>query len=191
MKNTEWIGSAISITLFALLAIASWTLSEFLQRSFSQAGRPASGPNTIIENAEIIRTNSLGQPILRLQTLKIISSDAQDSAQFDMPRLTSLSADRPLTTVSAARAIAKDNQNRIDLSGDVLISRAAFAGQPPVTVKTSHVTLLVKEERATTDAPVWMQRGQSTLQGVGMELDQKTQRIDIISGSRMVIPKGN
>ena len=190
MKNTEWLGSAISIMLFALIAVASWTLSEFLQRGFSEVNRPASGPNAIIENAEIIRTNALGQPVLRLQALRIISNEAQDSAQFDMPRLTSLSEDRPLMTVSAARATTKDNQNRIDLSGDVLISRGAFASQPPVTVKTSHVTLLVKEERATTDAPIWMQRGQSTLEGVGMEIDQKTQRIDILSGSRMVIPKG-
>ncbi|MFZ9481023.1 MAG: LPS export ABC transporter periplasmic protein LptC, partial [Burkholderiaceae bacterium] len=58
-------------------------------------------------------------------------------------------------------------------------------------ITTSKATLWIDEERADTDAPVFVQRGLSTLQGVGMRFDQKTQRIDIISESRMVVPKEN
>jgi lipopolysaccharide export system protein LptC len=103
--------------------------------------------------------------------------------------MVSLSPDKPATIVKANQAVATNNQNQIDLSGDVRIDRAAFGAQPEARITTSKATLFVEEERAITDAPVFVQRGLSTLQGVGMRFDQKTQKIDIISESRMVVPK--
>jgi LPS export ABC transporter protein LptC len=56
-------------------------------------------------------------------------------------------------------------------------------------VSTSKATVLIREERAMTDAPVTIERGASTLQGNGMRLDQKTRQLEITSDSRMVVPK--
>jgi lipopolysaccharide export system protein LptC len=49
--------------------------------------------------------------------------------------------------------------------------------------------VLIREERAMTDAPVIIERGAATLQGNGMRLDQKTGQLEITSDSRMVVPK--
>ncbi len=91
--------------------------------------------------------------------------------------------------MQAERAITTRQQNQIDLEGNVRIERSAFDGQPAARVNTSKATVLIREERAMTDAPVIIERGASTLQGNGMRLDQKTRQLEITSDSRMVVPK--
>jgi lipopolysaccharide export system protein LptC len=191
VKTTEWLGSLISAILFALLALASWVLSEFLQRGFGVGIISSSGPNTIIENAEITRTNSLGSPVLRLSAAAIAHTDHDDKSELTQVRIISLNPDQPVTNVRAAKAVTSDRQNKVDLSGDVIIQRYATTSQPAITVRTPRATILVEEERMQTDAPVLVQHGQSTLQGIGMRLDQKTQKFEILSESRMVILKEN
>lgn len=190
MKNTEWIGNAISILLFTILALASWGLSEVLQRGrLNNQTVVGSGPNAIIENPTIIRTDGYGKPRYRLEAQRILHNERADESLFEFPVVTSLSPDKPKTVVRANSAIATNQQNQIDLNGDVVITREAFGTQPPAKITTIRATMLVAEELATTTAPVFVQRGLSTLQGVGMKFDQKTQKIDIVSESRMVVPK--
>lgn len=190
MKNTEWIGNTISLLLFAVLAIASWGLSEVLQRGrVSGETIVRSGPNAIVENPTIMRTDTFGRPQYRLEAKRILHNEQADESLLEQPIMTSLPADKPKMIVRANTATSTDQQNRIDLKGDVLITRDGFGGQPPVRITTSKATLFIAEEKAVTDAPVFVQRGMSTLQGVGMRFDQKTQKIDIVSESRMVVPK--
>jgi lipopolysaccharide export system protein LptC len=189
VKSNDWLGNLVSILFFAGLALAAWGLSEVLQRGGLGSPTAASGPNAIVESARIIRTDALGKPQYRLEAKRIAHYDDGDQSLFDQPVMVSLSPDKPVTIVKANQAVATNNQNQIDLSGDVRIDRAAFGAQPEARITTSKATLFVEEERAITDAPVFVQRGLSTLQGVGMRFDQKTQKIDIISESRMVVPK--
>jgi hypothetical protein len=49
MRQPEWLGNAISIGLFAGLAVASWGLNEFLQQARRDAASlRKEGPNAII-----------------------------------------------------------------------------------------------------------------------------------------------
>ena len=190
MRQSEWLGNSISIGIFLALAATSWGLNQYIQR-----GRPGqgiqgdSGPNAIIENPKIIRTDARGQAQYRLDAKRIVHSQQSDRSVIDEPVMVSLSVDRPKTTLWADQAVATDQQNQIDLQGNVVIQRDAFDGQPPAKITTSRATVFVHEERAMTDAPVLVQRGLSTLQGIGMRFDQKTQKIEIVSESRMVMPK--
>ena len=190
MKRPEWLGSAISIGLFALLAIASWGLNEFLRRSqLASTINTRVGPNTIIENPRITRSDTQGHAQYRLDAKRILFEEQADRSLVEQPVMVSLAPDRPKTVMQAERAITTRQQNQIDLEGNVRIERSAFDGQPAARVNTSKATVLIREERAMTDAPVIIERGASTLQGNGMRLDQKTRQLEITSDSRMVVPK--
>jgi lipopolysaccharide export system protein LptC len=192
MKNMEWIGNLVSIILFSVLAVASWGLSEFIQRGMGGApGAALSGPNAIVDNAVIVRTNPQGRPMYRLEASRITHDERDEKSLFEQPRLLTLLADRPVTRIRSDTGVTGDNQNKIDLDGNVVFERDPFESQPLLRVSTTRATLFIEEERAITDAPVFIQRGLSTLQGVGMRLDQKTQKLEIISESRMVVPKEN
>lgn len=190
MKPADWIGNLVSIGLFVLLAVGSWMLSEFLQRSrMVEATIAASGPNAVIENARVVRSDKEGSARYVLDTRRIEHFDAKDIAVLERPKLVSVEAGKASTVISSQKATSSENQNRIDLTGDVVITRDAYANQPYLKVTTPKATVFVNEERAITDAPVFVQRGASTLQGIGMRLDQKTQKLEIVSESRMVVPK--
>lgn len=190
MRQSEWLGNSISIGLFLILAAASWGLNQYLQLGRSGQGSMAgTGPSAVIENPKIVRTDARGHAQYRLTAKRIEHDDGHDRSVIDQPIMVSLSADRPKTTIVADQAVATNQQNQIDLEGNVMIQREAFDGQPPAKITTPRATVLLQEEQATTDAPVLVQRGLSTLQGIGMRFDQKTQKIEIISESRMVMPK--
>lgn len=190
MRQPEWLGNSVSIGLFLMLAAASWGLNQYLQLGRGGQGPVAgTGPNAVIENPKIVRTDARGQAQYRLTAKRIEHDDGRDRSVIDQPIMVSLLSDRPKTTIVADQAVATNHQNQIDLEGNVVIQREAFDGQPPAKITTPRATLLLQEERATTDAPVLVQRGLSTLQGIGMRFDQKTQKIEIVSESRMVMPK--
>lgn len=192
MRNTDWVGNLISIVIFTVLALASFGLSEYLARGrLGEAAAVASGPNAIVEGPRIIRTDGAGKPQYRLEARRITFDERHDRSELEQPVLLSLGAEKPKTVARANQAVATDRQNQIDLFGDVVFTRDAFGNQPAARITTSKATLWIEEERAVTDATVFVQRGLSTLQGIGMRFDQKTQKIDIISESRMVVPKDN
>jgi lipopolysaccharide export system protein LptC len=190
VKAAEWVGSLISLLFFAALAAASWGLSEYLARGKLErtTGTPE-GPSAIVERPDIVRTGPDGLPQYRLQAQRIEHRERDDKSLIWEPSLVTLMKDRPAASAKAKTAVATENQNRIDLSGDVIMTRAAFAGQPAMRLTTATATLLAKEERAFTDAPVRVERGLYTLQGIGMVFDHKTQQIRVLSESRMVLPK--
>ncbi len=190
MRQPEWLGSTISVGLFALLAAASWGLNEFLRRSqLESVVVNKEGPNAIIENPRVTRSDAQGHAQYRLDAKRILFEEQADRSLVEQPVMVSLAPDRPKTVMQAERAITTRQQNQIDLEGNVRIERNAFDGQPAARVNTSKATVLIREERAMTDAPVIIERGASTLQGNGMRLDQKTRQLEITSDSRMVVPK--
>lgn len=190
MRQPEWLGSTISVGLFALLAAASWGLNEFLRRSqLESVVVNKEGPNAIIENPRVTRSDAQGHAQYRLDAKRILFEEQADRSLVEQPVMVSLAPDRPKTVMQAERAITTRQQNQIDLEGNVRIERSAFDGQPAARVNTSKATVLIREERAMTDAPVIIERGASTLQGNGMRLDQKTRQLEITSDSRMVLPK--
>ena len=190
MRQPEWLGSTISVGLFALLAAASWGLNEFLRRSqLESVVVNKEGPNAIIENPRVTRSDAQGRAQYRLDAKRILFEEQADRSLVEQPVMVSLAPDRPKTVMQAERAITTRQQNQIDLEGNVRIERSAFDGQPAARVNTSKATVLIREERAMTDAPVIIERGASTLQGNGMRLDQKTRQLEITSDSRMVVPK--
>ena len=190
MRQPDWLGSTISVSIFALLAAASWGLNEFLRRAQLEATVVNSaGPNAIIENPRVTRSDAQGHAQYRLDARRILFEEQADRSLVEQPVMVSLASDRPATVMRADRAITTRQQNHIDLEGNVRIERSAFDGQPAAKVFTSQATFLVREERALTDAPVLIERGASTLQGKGMRLDQKTRQLEIVSDSRMVVPK--
>lgn len=190
MRGADRLGQFISVGLFLVLAVASWGLTEYLQRGrMMSAPMDAAGPNAVIENPKIVRSDPAGQPQYRLEAASIIHSERNDRSEIQQPIVSSLASNKPLTVVRAQTAVATDQLNRIDLQGNVLITRAADGNQPAARIETERATLLIKEERAVSDAPVLISRGASTLSGVGMVFDQKTQKIEITAKSRMIVPR--
>jgi lipopolysaccharide export system protein LptC len=186
---SDRIGSLVSIALLGTLAAASYLLSEWaLQPNWENMSGDPMGPTAHVYSASITRTNENGVPTQRVQTPSI-SQMADGQSVFTEPVVVTLRPDRPPVMATALRGDVNADQTVVTLRQKVVVTRQAFGADPAIRIETSSLTFLVNDGLARTAEPVMIYRGASTLYGVGMTLNQKTDQVTILADSRMVLPK--
>jgi lipopolysaccharide export system protein LptC len=186
---SDRIGSLVSIALLGTLAAASYLLSEWaLQPNWENMSGDPMGPTAHVYSASITRTNENGVPTQRVQTPSI-SQMADGQSVFTEPVVVTLRPDRPPVMTTALRGDVNADQTVVTLRQKVVVTRQAFGADPAIRIETSSLTFLVNDGLARTAEPVMIYRGASTLYGVGMTLNQKTDQVTILADSRMVLPK--
>jgi lipopolysaccharide export system protein LptC len=186
---SDRIGTLLTVGLMGTLAAASYILSEWaLQPDWQKDTVGQSGPTAYVFGATILRSNAGGFESQRIQTPKI-EQWAEGQSLFTEPVLSSLRPDRPPVMAKALSGEVNADQSVITLKGMVVVTRQAFGTDPAIRIETDSLQFLVNEDLAQTADPVMIFRGNSTLYGVGMTLNQKTDQVTILADSRMVLPK--
>ena len=80
-------------------------------------------------------------------------------------------------TMTADHALVNQNQNQIDLTGNVDIQRPGNAASQPLRIRTEVLTVLTDDEIAKTDKPIHMTLGKASVDAVGMVANNATQQI--------------
>ena len=186
---SDRIGTLLSVALLGTLAAASYLLSEWaLQPDWQKASATRTGPTAYVYGASITRTNESGTPAQRVQTPNI-KQMADGQSVFSEPVVVTLRPDRPPVMATALQGEVNSDQSIVTLRQKVVVTRQAFGTDPAMRVETNSLTFMVNENLARTADPVMIYRGASTLYGVGMTLNQKTDQVTILADSRMVLPK--
>ena len=186
---SDRIGTLLSVALLGALAASSYLLSEWaLQPDWQGETTGQSGPTAYVFGATIIRFDDGGSESQGIQTPKI-EQWADGQSLLTEPVLSSLRPDRPPVIATALRGEVNADQSVVTLRGMVVVTRQAFGTDPAIRIETDSLQFLVNEDLAQTADPVMIFRGSSTLYGVGMTLNQKTDQMTILADSRMVLPK--
>lgn len=186
---SDRIGGLLSLGLLAALGLSSWVFSTVTQvPDWVKASRQQSGPTAVVTKAHIVKTGTNGQP-RQVVVSPSIEQFEDGRATLATPDLTSFRDKGPPVFAKARQAQVSADQNEVQLSGAVVIRREASGDDPALRVETETLTFLSNEEVAQTKDPVMVYRGVSTLYGVGMRLDEKTDRLQILADTRMVLPK--
>jgi lipopolysaccharide export system protein LptC len=186
---SDRIGSLLSLGLLAALGLSSWILSSMTQvPDWMRVGQKKTGPTAVVTKAHIVRTGADGKPHQTVVS-PTIQQFEDGRALLTAPDLTSFTDNGPPIFAKARQAQVSPDQNQIVLKGAVVIRRQAFRDDPTLRIETETLTFLSNEQVAQTQDPVMVYRGASTLYGVGMRLDEKTDRLQILADTRMVLPK--
>jgi len=100
----------------------------------------------------------------------------------------SLTVEHPPMTMTAERALVNQNQNQIDLTGNVDIRRPAGAKSEPLRIRTEALTVLPDEDIVKTDRPIEMQLGAALVSGVGMVANNATQQVHLGGRGQIIYP---
>jgi lipopolysaccharide export system protein LptC len=162
----------IAILLLATLAgVTYW---------FSQAGRYGSltypvsreGPDFVVHGITLTQFDAAGRATNRLFAEKMTHYAVDDRAELQRPRYVSLRPDQPQLEAHAQRGLVEGGGERVLLTGNVVVTRAPGPdGEPPMRLVTEKLLATPDTERYTTDQPVEMERGASTIRSVGMDYD--------------------
>ena len=168
----ERITAIIAILLLATLAGTTYWFSQVGR--YGNLANPVSleGPDFIVSGVTLTQFDPMGRPTNRLFAEKLRHFAVDDRAELERPHYVSLRPDQPQLEARSQRAVVQGSGERVVMTGEVVISRAAGRdGDPPMRLTTEKLVALPDREQYTTDLPVEMDRDGSVIRSVGMDYD--------------------
>jgi lipopolysaccharide export system protein LptC len=145
-------------------------------------------PDYIIDNFSFVRMSETGQPRYVISGERLTHRPADNTSVIDKPVVQSMSTDHPHMTMTANTAHVNQDQNQIDLAGNVDISRPGSKTSQPLRIRTEALTVLPDEEISKTDKPIEMKLGAASVTGVGMVANNATQQLTLGGRGRIIYP---
>ncbi|CAH0204051.1 Lipopolysaccharide export system protein LptC [Massilia sp. Bi118] len=145
-------------------------------------------PDYIIDNFSFVRMSETGQPRYVISGERLTHRPNDNTSDIEKPVVQSMSTDHPSMTMTADKAHVNQDQNQIDLSGNVDISRPGSKTSDPLRIRTEALTVLPDEEISKTDKPIQMTLGHASATGVGMVANNATQQLTLGGRGRIVYP---
>lgn len=166
------ITAIIAILLLATLAGASYWFAQVGR--YGNLANPVSreGPDFIVNGVTLTQFDPMGRPTNKLFAETMTHYAIDDRAELGRPRYVSLRPDQPQLEARAQQAVVQGSGERVVMTGEVVITRAAGPdGEPPMRLVTEKLVALPDLEQYSTDLPVEMDRGGSVIRSVGMDYD--------------------
>lgn len=145
-------------------------------------------PDYIVEQFSFVRMTPEGKPRYLVSGAKLTHRPIDDSSDVELPVLQGVAPGQPLTTITSQRAKIRHAQNQADLLGDVNVVRPETPSNRGMHLKTEALTVFTDEDRMTSDQPVQVTLGNSTIRGTGMEANNATREIKFASRGQIVYP---
>jgi lipopolysaccharide export system protein LptC len=170
-------------------AFGSFWLVQVMQGEEGRPGASAGNePDYIIDNFSWVRMSESGKPRYVISGERLTHHPADNTALVDKPVVQSITVEHPPMTMTAERALVSQNQNQIDLTGNVDIQRPAGAKSEPLRIRTEALTVLPDEDIVKTDRAIEMQLGASSVAGVGMLANNATQQLHLGGRGQIIYP---
>lgn len=180
------------LILLALLA----ALTFWLDRKVQPTGRAADGstrhdPDFIIEGFSAVQMNPDGTRRYALSATRMIHYPDDNSTELESPHLIYYDYVRAPVTVRSDTAKATEGGDDVYFHGDVQVVRSAYENNPELGLFTSYLHVVPDKDFAETDKPVRLVEGKSTASSVGLEFDNRTRQIRLLSEvkANYAIPK--
>ena len=145
-------------------------------------------PDYIIDNFSFVRMSETGQPRYVISGERLTHRPADNTSVIEKPVVQNMSTEHPNMTMTANTAHVNQDQNQIDLAGNVDISRPGSKTTQPLRIRTEALTVLPDEEIAKTDKPIEMKLGGSVVTGAGMVANNATMQLQVGGRGRIVSP---
>lgn len=167
--------------LFPLSILLVLTLLTFWLRYATELDEPRRDgkhrhdPDYIVSDVVVRKLDQNGQLKHTIRANEVRHYPDDDTTDFTHPHVVFNSPKREPVTVSAERGHASNDNERIDLFGNVRIFRPASPRDPELTAVMDELAVFPDEDRGFTKSPVVITQGQSWLKGVGMQVNNRTQ----------------
>lgn len=176
LKRYSWIGAV------AALAALTWWLQQLAVPPPKNVVHEVTHEmDYSMESFTVTEMNAAGQPRYRLQASSMEHFPDDGSTHLIKPQLLFYSSERvPWTLMADEGTVTRDNE-KIFLSGDVLIDRAAAPARDPLRVVTRDVTVRPRDDYAETAQPVTLTDPVSTTRATGMRMHVREERVQLLS----------
>jgi lipopolysaccharide export system protein LptC len=184
----RWRLLALMLTALFFAFGSFWLVQVMRGEAQGPNANVGNDPDYIIDNFSFVRMSETGQPRYVISGERLTHRPADNTSVIDKPVVQSMSTDRPNMTMTANIANVNQDQNQIDLVGNVDISRPASKTSQPLRIRTEALTVLPDEEISKTDKPIRMTLGAASVSGVGMVANNATQQLTLGGRGELIYP---
>ncbi len=175
-RARNWHTAILPLTiLVALAALSFWLRYASELPTERHDGKTRHDPDYIISGAAVRKLDANGGLQYTLLARELRHYPDNDTTEFIEPRLQQFHPNRPTVTVRAGRGQSNARGQRIDLTDTVEVRRAATRSHGELIVETPDLTVFPDEGRAFTKSRILIRQDQSSIAGVGMQLDNRAQ----------------
>ena len=170
------------LILLAMLATMSFWLDRKVQpQAHAPDGSTRHDPDFIVEELSAVKMNPDGTRRYALAAKRLVHFPDDNSTQLELPRLVYFDYQRAPVTIHSETAESVQGGDDVFFRGDVQIIRSAYAGNAELGIFTSFLHVIPDRDLAETDKPVRMVEGSSTASSVGLEFNNLTREIKLLS----------
>lgn len=180
--------SLFPLVIMLLLAMLTLWLSRTTGlASIDEEGAALNEPDYIVERFALTRFNEAGARRYVLAADKLVHLQQDDTSLLTRPFLRQFHEGKPEVRMRAKRAVVTAGGEVAHLHDEVEVVRPgepARPGQdarPDTRVTTTYLRVLPDSDRADTPEPVRIEQGESIVTGVGMDFDDRYQRVNLRS----------
>jgi len=172
------------LPLLGLLGVTYWLNQQVRPEPAKAPGGLRHDPDAIMENFSAVRLNEEGGPRFIMAAKRMQHYPDDDSTVLEVPRLAMLSAGQPPIHIVARQGTVSGKGDEVFLHGDVEVLREASAQREELTLHTEYLHIVPDSDRADTDRPVTITDAHNTVHAVGLEMDNKTRILKLLSQVR-------
>lgn len=185
--GAERLALAFPVLVAALLAALTLWLDQLVQSGGNRTRVADSEPDFVVHDVSAVQTGPDGRPRHVLMASRMTHYATDDTTLLELPRLSHFRDARTEIQARAKNATLSGDGRTVQMTGDVLLVRAAGANQGELTMRTQELTVVPDEGIARTRAPVTLTSPTSRTDAVGLEFDYDRRRLTLLSNVRASI----
>ena len=168
--------------LLVLLAMLTFWLDRTVQPPQPKNdGSSRHDPDYIVENFTATRMSKDGLPQHTLSAVKMVHYPDDDSTQLDRPHFTRFEPRKPPLHIQSTKGLVSRDGEHIHFTDNVVVTREAHRDKSTMTLTTGYLHVVPDKDLALTDKPVNIRDAHTNIDGVGLELNNKTHVMKLFS----------
>lgn len=175
----------IAIILLITLVAGTWWAADYARRAIpvDPPARVTHEPDSWAHNFVMIRTDSTGRAVNRLEGVTMRHYPDDDSYETDQVKATGQQADAPVTIGTADLATMDANGTRIVMNGNAHVHRLPDESRDVLDITSEQLVLFPDDDVVETDYPARVINGPHVMHGTGMRYDNKTGQLQVFSAT--------
>ena len=171
------------VLLAVLAAVTVWLNAQVQPPERGPSGATRHDPDYIVENLAATRFGPDGKPRHTLTANRVTHYPDDDTTHLGDARLREFSQVAPVT-VTARTALVSSNGEEVFLHDSVKVVRAPYGTHSSLTLETDYLHVIPDNDFAQTDQPVKIYDADTVVTGVGLEFNNATRIVKILSNVR-------
>ena len=174
---------SVLLAILVLLALLTfWVTNAVVPTTSNQGNGLNQKPDYIIDNLSGIRANHESAVQRNFSAKKLLYYLDGDETYMDNPYFVNTESQKPVMRVKADKAQLIGEGENVYLTGNVKVLRGDDSDK--ITMQTSYLHLIPDENIAKTDKTVVFSRKNTTINAIGLELDNHTGIVQLLSRVR-------